>query len=81
MSVRQNIVRGRSHLIFIAGLLAASAFILWAESRDPDAWGQEQSTALAAGAGPTVVAHFQNAEAARDACASLKAQSCRVIQP
>lgn len=34
MSLSKNFARGRSHLIFIAGLLSASAFIFWVESEE-----------------------------------------------
>lgn len=81
MSIGRNIVKGRSHFIFIAGLLAASAFILWAEGQDPDSWGQNGDAQAMAGAGPRIVAEFQDEASARRACATIQAASCRLIEP
>ena len=80
MSFKSNIIKGRSHFIFIAGLLAAAAFILWAESQDPNNPNSRHNAAMQQ---PRILATFPDTTKAQQACAELRGQaaSCEVIAP
>lgn len=83
MSLKANIIRGRSHFIFIAALLLGSAFIFWSESRDPDSWGQQRLNEFQAGAQPRIVASVPSEGEARYLCGTVRAEggSCQIILP
>lgn len=83
MSLKANIIRGRSHFIFIAALLAGAAFIFWSESHDPDSWGQQRLNEFQSGAQPRIVATLPDENDARQECGSIRAKggSCQIILP
>lgn len=83
MSLKGNLIKGRSHFIFIAALLIGMTFIFWSESRDPDSWGQQRLNEFQQGAQPRIVASFSSASAAEQACATIRSKGglCHVILP